>query len=134
MSQRVSQSALLQLDALLIENAVLARHLAAAQDRHTHTQLQQCQRLASLEHALMRTRAEVMIQTTLIAQLQEQLQASVNAADLVICQTGCVSHNAYWRVKNYCKRTGKRCIFVDTPSQSSFKKALAAITQDETPS
>ena len=82
----------------------------------------------------MRTRAEVMIQTTLIAQLQEQLQASVNAADLVICQTGCVSHNAYWRVKDYCKRTGKRCIFVDTPSQSSFKKALAAITQDETPS
>ena len=28
-----------------------------------------------------------------------QLDASLAAADLVICQTGCISHHAYWRVK-----------------------------------
>ena len=36
------------------------------------------------------------------------LDANLAAADLVICQTGCISHNAYWRVKDFCKRTGKQ--------------------------
>lgn len=53
-----------------------------------------------------------------------QLDASLAAADLVICQTGCISHHAYWRVKDYCKRTGKRCIFVDNPSVSSLVRGL----------
>ena len=38
----------------------------------------------------------------------------------VICQTGCISHNAYWRVKDHCKRTGKPCVFIDNPSISSL--------------
>ncbi|MDP9898321.1 DUF2325 domain-containing protein [Variovorax ginsengisoli] len=41
------------------------------------------------------------------------LEASLRAADLVICQTGCVSHGAYWRVQDHCKRTGKPCVLVD---------------------
>ena len=53
-----------------------------------------------------------------------QLDASLAAADLVICQTGCISHHAYWRVKDHCKRTGKRCIFVDKPSVSSLLRKL----------
>lgn len=43
------------------------------------------------------------------------LEASLVAADLVICQTGCVGHNAYWRVQDHCKRTGKPCVLVDQP-------------------
>lgn len=43
------------------------------------------------------------------------LEASLVAADLVICQTGCVSHGAYWRVKDHCTRTGKQCVLVDNP-------------------
>jgi hypothetical protein len=58
------------------------------------------------------------------------LQASLAAADLVICQTGCISHNAYWKVKDFCKRTGKRCIFVENPSTSSFARGLAQIAVD----
>lgn len=42
-----------------------------------------------------------------------QLESTLAAADLVICQAGCVSHNAYWRVKDHCRRTGKRCVFVE---------------------
>ncbi|WP_313030737.1 DUF2325 domain-containing protein [Massilia alkalitolerans] len=53
-----------------------------------------------------------------------QLDASLAAADLVICQTGCISHHAYWRVKDHCKRTGKHCIFVDNPSVSSLVRGL----------
>jgi cell division protein FtsB len=55
------------------------------------------------------------------------LDANLAAADLVICQTGCISHNAYWRVKDFCKRTGKRCVFVDNPSASSLERGLAQI-------
>ncbi|KPF58350.1 hypothetical protein D621_06945 [beta proteobacterium AAP51] len=58
------------------------------------------------------------------------LDATLAAADLVICQAGCVSHNAYWRVKDHCKRTGKRCVFVETPSAAGLQRALAQVTQD----
>lgn len=56
------------------------------------------------------------------------LDASLVAADLVICQTGCISHNAYWKVKDFCKRTGKRCVFVENPSASSLARGLEQIT------
>lgn len=42
-----------------------------------------------------------------------RLEAGLAEADLVICQTGCISHDAYWRVQDHCKRTGKRCVLVD---------------------
>ena len=56
-----------------------------------------------------------------------RLDATLAAADLVICQTGCVSHNAYWRVKDHCRRTGKRCVFVETPSTAGLKRALVQL-------
>lgn len=58
-----------------------------------------------------------------------QLDATLAAADLVICQTGCISHNAYWRVKDYCKRTGKQCVFVENPGTASLKRALSELQQ-----
>jgi hypothetical protein len=57
-----------------------------------------------------------------------KLDATLAAADLVICQTGCISHDAYWRVKDHCKRTGKRCLFVENPSSASLRRALSAQT------
>ena len=56
------------------------------------------------------------------------LDHSLAAADLVICQTGCISHDAYWRVKDHCKRTGKRCLFVEKPSRASLQRALNALS------
>ncbi|WP_051241628.1 DUF2325 domain-containing protein [Azohydromonas australica] len=53
-----------------------------------------------------------------------QLESSLAAADLVICQTGCISHGAYWRVKDHCKRTGKQCVFVDKPSAAGLLRGL----------
>lgn len=61
------------------------------------------------------------------------LDASLAAADLVICQTGCISHNAYWRVKDFCKRTGKRCLFVENPSTSSLVRELRQRLAPEQP-
>jgi hypothetical protein len=56
-----------------------------------------------------------------------KLDSTLAAADLVICQTGCISHDAYWRVKDHCKRTGKRCVFVDTPSRAGLERALGEV-------
>lgn len=33
----------------------------------------------------------------------------------MICQTGCASHGAFWRVEDHCKRTGKTCVLVEQP-------------------
>ncbi|PAS97567.1 MAG: hypothetical protein BSR46_13525 [Candidatus Dactylopiibacterium carminicum] len=52
------------------------------------------------------------------------LEADLRAADLVICQTGCISHNAYWRVKDHCQRSGKRCVFVDSTGPGSLARGL----------
>jgi len=57
-----------------------------------------------------------------------RLDATLAAADLVICQTGCISHDAYWRVKNHCKRSGKPCVFIENPSMSSLARGLAALS------
>ncbi|HSI48487.1 MAG TPA: DUF2325 domain-containing protein [Ideonella sp.] len=56
-----------------------------------------------------------------------RLDSTLAAADLVICQTGCISHDAYWRVKDHCKRTGKRCVFVDNPSSAGLRRALFSL-------
>lgn len=56
-----------------------------------------------------------------------RLDATLAAADIVICQTGCISHDAYWRVKDHCKRTGKRCVFVESPSGAGLKRALLTL-------
>ena len=53
-----------------------------------------------------------------------QLDAKLNSADLVICQAGCVSHEAYFRVKEHCKKRGIQCVYVQNPSKSALRKAL----------
>jgi len=60
-----------------------------------------------------------------------RLDSTLAAADLVICQTGCISHDAYWRVKDHCKRTGKRCVFVDNPSSAGLRRALFSLKAAE---
>ena len=37
------------------------------------------------------------------------LAESLLAADLVICQAGCISHDDYWREQESCRRTGRPC-------------------------
>lgn len=39
--------------------------------------------------------------------------AALAAANLVICQTGCLSHHDYWRVQDHCRRMGTTCVLVE---------------------
>lgn len=48
------------------------------------------------------------------------------AADLVVCQAGCVNHEAYRCVKAHCKRAGTPCIYLDRPSLSRLARELGA--------
>jgi hypothetical protein len=54
-----------------------------------------------------------------------RIDSALSAADVVICQAGCISHNAYWRVKEQCRRTGKPCLFVRNSGVSSFGRAIS---------
>jgi hypothetical protein len=56
------------------------------------------------------------------------LDACLEQASLVICQTGCVGHEAYWRVQDHCRRTGKRCVLVDAPQQLPPPSAIRGST------
>lgn len=59
-----------------------------------------------------------------------RIDAAVATADAVICQSGCVSHAAYWRLKEACKKLDKPCVFVKSPGVGSFARGLAALADD----
>ena len=49
------------------------------------------------------------------ADASAQLESTLQDADLVICQTACIGHGAYWRVEEHCRRTGTPCMLVEQP-------------------
>lgn len=60
-----------------------------------------------------------------------RLPDMINGADAVICPTDCVSHPAYYRIKNQCKRLGKPCLMFKGAGVSSFAAALVRISAGE---
>lgn len=58
-----------------------------------------------------------------------RIDAAVASADAVVCQAGCVSHAAYYRLKDACKKLGKPCVFVQSPGVTSFARSLSALSQ-----
>ena len=59
------------------------------------------------------------------------LESSLRAADLVICQTGCMSHGAYWRVQDHCRRTGKPCVMVGEKVSETVLKPIRIVRRSE---
>lgn len=53
-----------------------------------------------------------------------RLDTALISADAVVCQAGCVSHAAYWRLKEACKKLGKPCVFLKSPGVTSFARGL----------
>ncbi len=53
-----------------------------------------------------------------------RIDTAVATADAVVCQTGCISHAAYWRLKDACKKLGKPCVFLKSPGVTSFARGL----------
>lgn len=57
------------------------------------------------------------------------LDGVLAAADAVICQSGCISHGAYWKLKDHCKRTGKPCVYLKGAGVSSFVRGISAVAE-----
>ncbi|MDO9313110.1 MAG: DUF2325 domain-containing protein [Burkholderiaceae bacterium] len=54
----------------------------------------------------------------------QSLDGRLHRAEIVICQAGCINHEAYHRVKRHCERTGTPCVYLDRPSLSRLDRAL----------
>lgn len=59
----------------------------------------------------------------------QRIDTAIANADAVVCQTGCISHAAYWRLKEACKKQGKSCVFVPSPGVGSFARSLTALAE-----
>lgn len=103
--EREDRAALEEAAPGLKRRAAMGRQVEALQAR-VHELTRQLHRRELAEHAA-RPRASLPV----------ALEASLQAADLVICQTGCLSHGDYWRVQDHCKRSGKVCMLVDQPDR-----------------
>jgi hypothetical protein len=58
------------------------------------------------------------------------LDGQLQRADVVICQAGCINHEAYHRIKRHCDRTGTPCLYVQRPSLAHFDRALAIFKEE----
>jgi len=54
----------------------------------------------------------------------KRLDALLWSADAVICASDCISHDAYYRLKRFCKQHNKRHLFIPSSGISSFAKAM----------
>ncbi|WP_394789303.1 hypothetical protein [Rhodoferax sp.] len=119
----VRKPALPVLSDVACEHAALVRMLAGAQARVSALVTDHAQQIAALQTQIMRLRGRAILRETMLAwlreslskleplqpELAEDLAPHADAADRVICQTGCVSHGHYWREDDQCRRTGKSC-------------------------
>lgn len=106
------------------EHLALCRAYGAVQERCSREMARQQQEIERLQALAMRLRAAAMVRETalafaredharLVARLIGDRDTSAVAADLVICQTGCLGHGDYWREQDRCRRTGHACVFAD---------------------
>lgn len=125
---------------LVDEHHALMRHIGRAQVRCSEQLRAQSEEIERLRGEMMRLRARLLLRDTALTweceermvlekalptspqriagrfdENPDDLEASLAAADLVICQTGCLSHGDYWRVRDLCRRTGKTCVLVERP-------------------
>ena len=133
-------------DSLPAEHRALCREYAAVQARCSRLIAQQQAEIEQLQAQVVRLRAAAIVQISLLVLVRDGsapqplssphhtavpdklalLEASRAAADLVICQTGCLSHGAYWRDDAHCRRTGTACALPDAPVTTHLMVKTAA--------
>jgi hypothetical protein len=60
---------------------------------------------------------------------RQRLESMLSSADAVVCTTDCVSHDAYYRLKRFCKRHEKPHVFLNNSGLSTFTRALYDVAQ-----
>jgi chromosome segregation ATPase len=62
-----------------------------------------------------------------IEESRQRLDALLSSADAVVCATDSVSHDAYYRLKRFCKRADKPHVFMRNSGMSSFTRAIYGV-------
>lgn len=116
------------------EHTALIASYAKAQDHCSRALRRQASEIESLRAQVLRLRAAVIVRTTMLAWSREEwggeapdaegLEADLREAELVICQTGCMSHGSYWLVEDHCRCTGKPCVMIGQPSPPDVFRLL----------
>jgi hypothetical protein len=60
-----------------------------------------------------------------------RLPALLASSDAVICPTDCVSHRAYYQLKQHCKQARKPCVLVKRSGVASFAAALSRLASGQ---
>ena len=60
-----------------------------------------------------------------------RLPELLSGVDAVLCPTDCVSHSAYYQLKQQCRRQGTPCLFYQGSGVASFGSALARLRRGE---
>ena len=60
---------------------------------------------------------------------RDKLNSVLSQADIVVCPTDCISHDAYKCVKQHCTRQDKQLVMIPHASLASFKNGLSKITK-----
>lgn len=134
-------SFLKQVEQLAHEHGVLLRQHGTLQRRWTELEHRRQADVAQLHALIVRLRAQVLIQDSRLLWEREDratlpadaappplarpkdpedmplrwLTRGLLAVDLVICQTGCISHGGHWREDDHCRRLGRSCLQVTHP-------------------
>ena len=134
---------------LIAEHAVLARALGTAQRRFTAEAAAAEARIAALQRELAQMRSERTQMLALLGRLAQALPAAPRRrggrtpdaepvathaawveADRLICQTGCRSDGAPWRVEDRCRRSGVRCVFGSATAPATANLATPVAPDD----
>ncbi|MCB1773312.1 MAG: DUF2325 domain-containing protein [Gammaproteobacteria bacterium] len=62
---------------------------------------------------------------------RQRLDALLSSADAVVCATDSVSHDAYYRLKRFCKRNETPHVFLRNSGISSFTRALYGMSSPD---
>lgn len=82
---------------------------------------------AHLSRMVQRCNGELICHDGGLEDNRARLAALLPRADAVVCPLDCVSHDAYQRVKRFCKQYAKRLILLPTASLSAFARGLQEI-------
>jgi len=61
----------------------------------------------------------------------QRLPEQLKGVDAVVVTVGAVSHQAYYRVKHFCKQSGKPCLLIRNASMGGFAVAIQSLMQGE---
>lgn len=96
---------------VVLEHAVLCRHLGGVQDRVSRLMQEKEVALNALTSEVVRLRGQLVVaRTSMLWGMQTQSTQDLEAARKVICQTGCAGHAHPWLSEDgQCRWSGRVC-------------------------